>query len=265
MCCDERGPQRRGRPVIRPTEPRTVTRRSRVAIVIIAALAFGIIAAIMFGNDIAIALESSAASRSIGTKAGGRLEHGKRLPTSGPNFRAYSRLGALLGRNSVHGDVRATILDAYAELARASDITWIYGETGWPSGGRFPPHRSHQNGLSVDFMVPVRSTNGDVALLPTAPWRTFGYAIEFDSAGRSEDLRIDFPAIALHLEALDRSARRHGLAIELVIFAPELRRRLVATDAGRRLERRMPWMTGTPWVRHDEHYHVDFRVEGRRP
>jgi hypothetical protein len=25
----------------------------------------------------------------------------------------------------------------------------------------------------------------------------------------------------------------------------------------------LPWMKGIPWVRHDDHYHVDFRRVGR--
>ena len=223
-----------------------------------------ILGILLFGNDLAIALESGAPSRSVGTKAAGRLENGKRLPTNGSNFRAYSRLGALLGRTSVHGDVRDAIVEAYAAMAyTAPEVTWIYGETGWPSGGRFRPHRTHQNGLSVDFMVPVRTADGEPTTLPTAPWKKFGYAIEFDAAGRSGDLQIDFAAIALHLDALDRAARRHGLAIDLVIFAPELRRQLALTEQGRRLDSRLPWMKGIPWVRHDDHYHVDFRRVGR--
>lgn len=218
------------------------------------------ILALLFGNTIAIALESDAPSVSVGRKGAGRLEHGKRLPTAGRNFRAYSRIGALLGRNSLHGDARAAILDAYSELERTQPgVTFIYGESGWPSGGRFRPHRTHQNGLSVDFMVPVRHADGTPAQLPTAPWRKFGYAVEFDSVGRAGKLQVDFAAMAAHLDALDRAARRHALVIELVILAPEYRRPLAQAPRGRALVGRLPWMRSQPWVRHDEHYHVDFR------
>lgn len=213
------------------------------------------------GNDLALALQSDAPSRSVGRKADGRLEHGKRLPSAGANFVAYSRLGALLGRGSVHSTVRAVVLDAYRELERtAPGVTFVYGETGWPRGGRIRPHRTHQNGLSVDFMVPVRGADGRPARLPTSPWTKFGYAIEFDSAGRAGGLEIDFEAIAAHLAALERSARRHGVGIELVILAPELTVALQRTPGSGALVRRLPFMRGRPWVRHDEHYHVDFRI-----
>jgi penicillin-insensitive murein endopeptidase len=238
-------------------------RLGRRGIVVVVALTVAT-ATLLYGNDLAIALESSAPSVSVGRKGAGRLEHGKRLPTAGPNFAAYSRLGALLGRNSVHSDVRATIVDAYRELEHTQpDVSYIYGETGWPSGGRLRPHRTHQNGLSADFLVPVRSAAGAPSVIPTAPWRGFGYAMEFDSTGRAGDLRIDFGAVAAHLAALERAAARHGLTIELVIFAPELQRELARSGQGRDLLRRLPFMTRRAWVRHDEHYHVDFRRAGR--
>jgi penicillin-insensitive murein DD-endopeptidase len=214
----------------------------------------------LVGNDIARAFESRSPSESIGRAGAGGLRHGKRLPTAGPSFRAYSRLGAALGRTAIHDRVRDAVLEAYAGLTRtAPELRFIYGETGWPSGGPFHPHRSHQNGMSVDFMVPVRRvTNGRVVELPTAPWNKFGYGIEFDSTGRWGELVIDFPAVAAHLEALAGAASRHGLRIERVIFAPEFETRLRALPTTPAVVRRLPFLRGPVWIRHDEHYHVDF-------
>ena len=216
---------------------------------------------VLWGNSIARAFESTAPSRSVGTPASGRLENGKRLPTTGPNFRAYSRLGALLGRNSVHGTVRTIVLDAYHRLAATDPgVRFVYGETGWPSGGRFRPHRTHRNGLSVDFMVPVRGPGDESQLLPTWPWTRFGYDLEFGQDGRLGELRIDFDAVAAHLAALREAAARHGASIRLVILAPEFES-LLKADASRRAQvGGLPFMRGRPWVRHDEHYHVDFSV-----
>ena len=78
-----------------------------------------------------------------------------------------------------------------AALARALPGTvHVYGETGKREGGPFPPHRTHRNGTSVDFMVPVRDADGDSVPLPTWPWNRFGYDLEFTLDGR---LDFDVP------------------------------------------------------------------------
>jgi penicillin-insensitive murein endopeptidase len=161
--------------------------------------------------------------------------------------------------------VRATLLDAYARLAITQpDVRWVYGETGWPRGGAFPPHQTHQNGLSVDFMVPVRNAVGRSERLPTWPWQRFGYALDFDSAGRGRGaaagLTIDFAALAAHLATLADVAQAHGLAVDVVILAPELERRVLATPEAAQFRGRIRFSRRPPWVRHDEHYHVNFRL-----
>lgn len=212
-----------------------------------------------FGNGLAIALQSDAPSRSIGTPASGRLEQGKRLPSRGANFRAYSDVGALLGRNAVHDKVRDTVLDAYARLARSRPADrHVYGESGWPGGGSFRPHRTHQNGMAVDFFVPVRDAAGRPAFFPSMPFNTFGYGVEFDAVGRWHDWRIDFDALAAHLEALSATAAAHGLRVEVVIFDPPLLQHLQASAARRKQLRHVRFSRARPWVRHDEHYHVVF-------
>lgn len=212
------------------------------------------------GNDALRIIKSSEASRSIGRPGAGRLENGKRLPSAGPNFRTYSRLGSLIGRTSVHGKVRAAVVEAYHRIHESSpDLRFVFGETGWPDGGAIRPHRTHQNGLSVDFMVPVRK-RGEVSSLPTWPWRKFGYAIEFDDEGRAPGLEIDFNAMAVHLETLREAAHTHDLHIAVVIFAPDLQDELFQTRTGQRIRHLISFSERPAWVRHDEHYHVDFRL-----
>ncbi|MBN2170189.1 MAG: penicillin-insensitive murein endopeptidase [Candidatus Krumholzibacteriota bacterium] len=204
-------------------------------------------------------MEGDVPSRSTGTPAAGKLENGRRLPTSGPNYIAYSRLGVLLGRNSVNEVIRDVVVDTYKVLAESEPhLTFVYGETGWPRGGPFPPHRTHQNGLSVDFMVPVLDENGHSGRLPTAPWRMFGYGLKFDERGHMGSLQIDFDAMAAHLTALDSVARAHGTRIELLILAPEYHPLLWQTGKGESLQGRFPVKQESSWVRHDNHYHVDF-------
>ena len=225
---------------------------------LLAALALGLAA--HAGNDAIRLFESDAPSRSIGRTNDGRVVNGKRLPSSGPGFATYSRLGSALGRTAVHHRVRDAMLGAYAALhAERPETTYLYGETGWPRGGRLRPHRTHQNGLSVDFMVPVLR-GGAPDVLPTGPLNTFGYGIDFDDAGLNGDLAIDFAALAAHLHHLDRAAEANGLAIEVVILAPGLQDELRATEQGASLARRLRFSQNPSWVRHDDHYHVDFRL-----
>jgi penicillin-insensitive murein endopeptidase len=136
----------------------------------------------------------------------------------------------------------------------------VYGETGLASGGRFPPHRTHQNGLSVDFFVPVRDASGKPAVLPTETQPRFGYDIEFDVRGAYQQYRIDFAALAEHLYQLHAAARANGAGIDKVIIDTAFLPQLFATPRGPWLKLNLPFMKGTPWVRHDEHYHVDFAL-----
>ena len=211
-----------------------------------------------------VALISSAATQSTcyGSTSQGRLENGVQLPYSGKNFISYSRLAGIAGRTYVHSMVRTVILDSYRRLQqRQPGKVFKYAETGFRYGGGFKPHRTHQNGLSVDFMVPVVDGKGQSVYLPTNLANRLGYDIEFDQHGRYQHLRIDYPAMAAHLRALDASARRHGIRLRRVIFDPVLQQQLFSAPGGADLQRKLTFMKKPAWVRHDEHYHVDFRVQ----
>ncbi|MEO6277523.1 penicillin-insensitive murein endopeptidase [Roseateles sp.] len=203
----------------------------------------------------------AATSQCFGTTSSGRIEASVALPANGPNFSPYSGLGVSLGRTHVHAKVAEIVAAAYAELAKqAPDVHYVYGETGWPSGGRFRPHRSHQNGLSVDFFVPVRDEGGKSVPLPTPVGERFGYDIEFSDDGRWGAYRVDFAAMAEHLYQLHRAAAERGIGLALVIVDKPFLPQLFATPRGDYLRQHLNFMKGKPWVRHDEHYHVDFAV-----
>jgi penicillin-insensitive murein DD-endopeptidase len=200
-----------------------------------------------------------------GTVNAGSLQGARRLAYQGDNYRAYSIAGYVLGRTFVHGTVRDAMRDAYVALGREHPaLRFVYAESSWPWGGRLDPHKSHRNGTAVDFHVPVRTADGQVEELPTSVFNLFGYGVDFDKSGRSGALRIDFEAIALHLLALERAARNHGIGIQRVIFDVELQPKLFATASGGRLRDRLSFNQTQSWVRHDEHYHVDFDVPCRR-
>ena len=200
-------------------------------------------------------------SACFGTTSNGRLEGAMKLPARGDNFSAYSTAGRLLGRTYVHSTVHAIVLDAYDALADAlPDRVFVYGETGKRKGGEFRPHRTHQNGLSVDFMVPVTDADGRSVTLPTHAMNKWGYGVEFDATGRVDDLSIDFHAIAEHLFALHRAALARDADIRRVIFDPALQPFLHASERWPYLREHLQFSTRPSWVRHDDHYHVDFDI-----
>ena len=211
----------------------------------------------LFASHTAEAVESACHGRN----ASGRIVRSVALPVQGVNFSAYSALAAPAGRTYVHSTVARIVTQAYAALAASRPATrYVYGETGLKNGGPFKPHKTHQNGTSVDFFVPVLDAEGKSALLPSTPLNRYGYDIEFDAQARYGDCRIDFPAMAEHLYQLRQAALAEKTDLALVIFDPRYMPQLLATPRGPYLQQHLRFMQSTPWVRHDEHYHVDFAI-----
>lgn len=212
---------------------------------------------------LSITVSYASASDSIchGTTSNGSLENGVQLPSEGNNFESYSNVARLAGRTYVHSSVYNIVVAAYSDLEREQpNKVYKYAETGFKDGGQFSPHKTHRNGLSVDFMVPVVNSIGESVHLPTNPFNKFGYNIEFDNSGHYEDFKIDYEAMAAHIVALHREAKKLGYDIWRVIFAPELQPNLFKTKYGVYLKENIQFSIKRSWVRHDEHYHVDFIV-----
>ncbi len=180
---------------------------------------------------------------------------------NGPNFVSYGRIPVLAGRTYVHSSVREIAIAAYQSLeTELPDRVFKYAETGYASGGSFKPHKTHQNGLSIDFMVPVLSGEGKSVHLPTNPFNRYGYDIDFDKEGRSGKYRIDFDALSAHIVFLHKAAVERKLELWRVIFDPRLQPLLYKSKYGNYLKRYILIPTKRSWVRHDDHYHVDFKV-----
>lgn len=107
-------------------------------------------------------------------------------------------------------------------------------------------------------MVPVLNKHGDSVALPTSVWNKWGYDLEFDNDGNLDNLKIDFDALAEHIFQLHRAAKNNGVDIWRVILAPELQAHLKGSIRWPYLEKHIEFSTKRSWVRHDEHYHVDF-------
>ena len=200
-------------------------------------------------------------STCYGTTSNGHLEHGVQLPSEGANFVGYSSVARLAGRTYVHSSVKDIILAAYSDLEKEQPKkVYKYAEAGFEEGGPFKPHKTHRNGLSVDFITPVIDEDNVSVHLSTHPLNKFGYDIEFDKNDKYDDLRIDYEAIAAHIVALHKQAKAAGYDLWRVIFDPKLQPNLYKTPYADYLKNNVQFSTKRAWVRHDEHYHVDFAI-----
>ena len=78
---------------------------------------------------------------------------------------------------------------------------------------------------------------------------------------RRGDVRIDFESLAAFLLEPEVQARNRGLGVARIIVAPEYVPLLLGTPSGRRLgSLEDALVRGAVWVRHDEHFHVDFEA-----
>lgn len=204
-------------------------------------------------------------SRAYGTVSKGRLENGVKLPYSGSNFRYFSPLSYfLLNRAYLHDQVYTSVMEAYAACHKNQpERRFRVMECSKKQGGRMRPHRTHQNGLSVDFMTPlVKNGKAWYALDRLA---LSHYLLTFDQEARwrlNPSVSIDYETMARHLLALETAARNHGLYIKKVIFKVGLQAKLFETPSGKRLKRKGIYFVHklSPQIDnlHDEHYHVDF-------
>ncbi|HLP56254.1 MAG TPA: penicillin-insensitive murein endopeptidase [Fluviicola sp.] len=209
----------------------------------------------------------SVKSTSKGTVSNGSLEHGQIFPFSGNNYHYFDTSSYLASRCFVHSNVKACVLETYKKLEKTAPGR-LFGimECSNEHGGKIAPHRTHQNGLSVDFMTPLIKDGKPYTDLDFVGAQH--YLMNFDANGRYEDdpaVSIDFELMAQHLLTLIETAKNNGLSIEKIIWKTELRDELFATESGKKLQQSGVYITTnlTPLINalHDDHYHVDFKLK----
>lgn len=188
------------------------------------------------------------------------------IPFKGNNFQYFDQWSYLLGRAFVHHKVKQSVIDAYNALESAEPSRMFYiMECSHADGGQFFPHRTHQNGLSVDFMMPKLKNNKPYYVLDSLG--TSHYFLNFNNEGqyiKDTSIFIDFNTIAHHLLLLDKAARKNGMTIKKVIIKIEMKDELFNTYYGKQLKTSGIYIVKSlePFVNnsHDEHYHVDFEL-----
>ncbi|WMS88799.1 penicillin-insensitive murein endopeptidase [Pleionea litopenaei] len=206
-------------------------------------------------------LSFASGSQCFGSTKKGSIQGAVQLPAQGDNFIQYSQIARAAGRTYVHSVVRDIVVASYQQLATSHpNKVFKYAETGLAEGGLFKPHKTHQNGLSIDFMTPVTNAQGQSVNLPTLLTNRWGYDIEFNDNSQYKDLTIDYEAMAAHIVALHQQSKALGYDLWRVIFDPKLQPNLFKTSYASYLKENIQFSTKRSWVRHDEHYHVDFAV-----
>ena len=215
------------------------------------------------GNDWMILIENKSTKSQIVYNLKNHLvvNNAKRLPSQGTNYQTYSRFLSTLGRTHVHEKVRDSILQSYKTLEqRQPNVTFVYAETGWKNGGNFWPHRTHRNGLCVDFIVPISdSTSSTPTTMFLWAANAWGYNTRFNEYGCNNYYIINFKAIVEHLCALQEACQFFSLKIKQVIFDHHLLKLLKKADQHQKLKT-IPFANFKAWVPHDSHYHVEFEI-----
>lgn len=205
-------------------------------------------------------------SRSKGTVSNGSLENGYLFPFSGSNFHYFDTTSYLNNRAFVNGRVLKATLQAYEILeTQLPGRNFGIMECSNERGGEISPHRTHRNGLSVDFMTPLLRNNTPYTDLDFAG--AVHYLMDFENNGQYKEdasVTIDFETVAHHLLVLNDAASKNGLKITKVIWKTELRDELFASPSGKKLLATGIYITTnlTPLINtlHDDHYHVDFEL-----
>lgn len=204
-------------------------------------------------------------SKSTGTVSNGGLVNGRRFPFRGENYRYFSRMSyAFFNRAWVHSKVLDISLEAYNEMEKLKPTqNFLLMECSHKKGGRMWPHRTHQNGTSIDFGTPLLKN-----AQPYYLHHHFGiwhYAMSFNSNGISNtnsNVSIDFETMGEHILQLEKAARKRGMYIKKVIFKIDLKDEFFACKNGKLVKQKGIYfaqaLPNTIDKLHDEHYHVDF-------
>jgi penicillin-insensitive murein endopeptidase len=172
----------------------------------------------------------------------------------------------LSGRAFTHHLVAQTVINTFKTFEsngekRKFSIMEFYNE----HGGKMFPHRTHQNGMSVDMMMPLMKDGAPYYDLDDLG--AMHYLLEFNKEGQyinDTAISIDFEMVANEINQMRIEAEKLGLKITKVIFNTDLRDELFNTTQGKLFASNGPYVTRNLErvinELHDDHFHVDFEI-----
>ncbi|MDC0257509.1 penicillin-insensitive murein endopeptidase [Crocinitomicaceae bacterium] len=209
-------------------------------------------------------VNDSLQSTSLGSVSNGKLKNATLIPFKGENFEYFDASSYMGGRAFTNNKVAEITINTYqALLDQGIDRRFKVMEFSNKEGGKMFQHRTHQNGLSVDYMMPLQKEG--VPYYELDEKGASHYLMDFNTEGLyTEDttVSIDFNMAARHILELDKQAKKNGMCIQKVIFNTDLKDELYATEYGTKLKTSGIYITKNLSKvindLHDDHYHVDF-------
>jgi len=203
-------------------------------------------------------------SKSTGTVSNGGLAFGKLIPFFGDNYTYFDQQSYLAGRAFTSDAVKQVILDSYLVLQeRRPNYHFRVMELSNKLGGKMTPHITHQNGMSVDFMMPKLMNNKPYVGLDNLGINH--YWLAFNDQGqykKDTSISVDFNLIAQHILILQEQAGKQGMKISKVIKKVEYKDKLFDTFFGKKLKESGIYIVKnlSDFINalHDDHYHIDF-------
>lgn len=191
--------------------------------------AFGVIILVLtflrIFPDTLLLFDSSDPSISVGTSSNGTIENSRRLSFRS-GYSTYSYLGFLAGRTYVHHQLKDVLIETYQMLEeKHPNRTFVIGDCGLKYGGPISFHKEKQNGLQVDFLLPLNEDD--------APYKggnllnSWDYKLVIDDDGSFEGKNVDLGALASHVTTLQSVSAKHGLVIKEVRMNPTIKKALL--------------------------------------
>ena len=203
-------------------------------------------------------------SKSIGTVSNGKLENGCYLPFEGENYKYFAKNSYLMGRCFINCAINSILISTFKDLESSiPNRTFYLMEASNEKGGKISPHRTHQNGTSIDLMVPLMKNNSPYIKLDTIGVEH--YLLNFNETGEYlEDtaIKIDFETLALEILTIEKNARLQNWKISKVILKTEYQKFIFSTKYSDLLKSSNIYFTQKlePIINqlHDDHIHIDF-------
>jgi len=208
--------------------------------------------------------QDSLRSISKGTVSNGKLSNAVLFPPKGNNYNYFAEKSYLKGRAFVNSEVKDILLDALASLENiVPDQQFQIMEISHEHGGPIWPHKTHQKGTSVDFMLPkIKDGKINYSLDNKGVSHYFLTANDAGLYENSGGVYINFESAAKEILAFNEAAISQGWKIKKVILKIELLGNLLKTPSGKKLKARNVYFAKQLSKKvndlHDDHFHIDF-------